>query len=80
MTWQPINLALCPFCDFDVARASQVADGFRVICDLERGGCGAEGGVALTVPGAVGLWNGNLPRAGALALTSAAAKRSGVAA
>lgn len=76
MSWQAVNLALCPCCDFDVARVAPVADGFRVICDPERGGCGAEGAVAKTEPGAVGLWNGHLPSPGARALTAAALNRA----
>lgn len=76
MSWQAINLALCPCCDFDVARVAPVADGFRVICDLERGGCGAEGGSAKTEPGAIGLWNGSYPSPGAIALTNAAQRRA----
>ncbi len=75
MTWQAINLALCPCCDFDVSQVVPVADGFRVICDAERGGCGAEGGLAQTEPGAVGLWNGKYPTPGALVLTQAARAR-----
>ena len=78
MTWQLIKLALCPSCDFDVARVAPVADGFRVICDPERGGCGAEGGFAQTEPGAVGLWNGHYqPTPAARALTAAALRRAG---
>jgi hypothetical protein len=77
MSWQPINLAVCPCCGFDVARIAPASDGFRVICDMERGGCGAEGGSAKTEPGAVGLWNNDLPSPGAVALTYAALKRAG---
>ena len=77
MTWQSVNLALCPCCDFDVAQVAPVADGFRVICDPERGGCGAEGGTAKTEPGAIGLWNSDYPSPGAVALTKAALRRAG---
>lgn len=76
MSWQAVNMALCPCCDFDVARVVPVADGFRVICDPERGGCSAEGAVAKTEPGAVGQWNTNHPSPAAVALTLAALKRA----
>lgn len=60
MSWHPINLAVCPCCGRDVARAVPVTDGWRVICDPVRGGCAAEGAVGEGEAEAVTIWNAGL--------------------
>jgi hypothetical protein len=57
MTLQPIRLNICACCGFDVARIRPAPCGFRVSCDPESGGCGAESDHALTEAEAVARWN-----------------------
>lgn len=78
MSWQPVRMSLCACCGFDVARVVPAPDGFRGLCDPERGGCGAETDHALTEAEAVARWN-NTDHAAAL-LRAAEVRRRGVAA
>lgn len=47
----------CPCCGRDVARVQPAADGFRMICDPDVAGCGAESALGDTEAEALNLWN-----------------------
>lgn len=60
MSWHMINSAVCPCCGRDVARCLPAPDGYRVICDPELMGCGAEGAAGDTETEALTIWNAGL--------------------
>jgi hypothetical protein len=76
MIMRSVFVAVCPVCGYDVARVLAAVGGFRVICDPEGNGCGAEGCLAPSEGEAVALWN-RCPSPGARALTDAAKRRLG---
>ena len=55
-----MQAAVCPCCGRDVARVTRAPDGWRMICDPDRNGCGAEGAVGDTEPEAMIIWNAGL--------------------
>ncbi len=57
MSFVRVFVAVCPYCGFDVAHTMPAADGFRVICAPDLGGCGAESNKSDTEAGAVAQWN-----------------------
>lgn len=81
MTLLSVQTRRCECCGYDVARLDRVPIGFRVICDPEKGGCGAFSAAAASEAAAVDKWNlrfdpcpGQQP--GAAALVQAAARRA----
>lgn len=60
MSMLTLYASVCPCCGRDVARITQAADGFRMICDPELNGCGAEGSVGDTESEALTIWNAGL--------------------
>lgn len=77
MSIRPIFVAVCPFCGYDVARAVAAESGWRVVCDPECSGCGAQTAVRPTEGEAVTSWN-RRPSPGAIALREAAKRRAAV--
>lgn len=58
MTSHPdLPLGACPICGRDLGRVFAVHGGFKVSCDPDRGGCGAEAALGLTYGEAVHWWN-----------------------
>lgn len=64
----------CPICGSGLSRIIRATDGFRVACDSDMGGCGAESALGTTQEEAVRLWN-RWPTPGARALIERAARR-----
>lgn len=75
MSFKPVWLNVCS-CKYDVAELRDGPGGWRVVCDPELGGCGAEGGAEASPALAVATWNGGGGSAAGLALTAAAARRA----
>lgn len=74
-----MTLGLCPICGRHLARCHVASGGFKVSCDPDRGGCGAEAALGLTSDEAVQWWNAGALRhtssPGARALVESAARR-----
>lgn len=75
MIWRQIYLRPCDCCGRDVARVFPCADGWKVSCDMDAGGCGADVQAAASEALAVDRWN-NVPSPAAQALVVAAARRA----
>jgi hypothetical protein len=60
MSFITLQAAICPCCGRDVARVTAAANGFRMICDPDRNGCGAEGAVGNTEAEGLNIWNAGL--------------------
>ena len=69
------KVAACAYCGRDLTRIYSAVGGFRVMCDPEQGGCGAESNTGATEALAVAEWN-RCPTPAARALVAAAARRA----
>ncbi len=74
MTQPDFIMGACPYCGCELGRIIHATDGFRVACDSDAGGCGAEAALGRTQADAVFHWN-RCPSPGARSLVAAAARR-----
>lgn len=74
MSWQRVRARVCLCCGYDLAQVRPFGGGYRLLCDIELGGCGALGPVRPTEAEAVDGWNRMTIQAAAL--SAAAVRRS----
>lgn len=70
-----LTLGRCPVCGKHLARVFRVTDGFKVSCDPDQGGCGAEAARGVTPGDAADRWNGARNAVLAFHLIAAAKRR-----